>query len=346
MHNRDVLAPPPEVIARAAAWLVRMQEGKLTTEAELQLQAWRLENTEHERAWRAAMQLQEMMASVPGGLSQPVLSRQRLDRRQLLSIALLAAALPVTWTAYRQLPALTADYRTAKGEQRHLTLPDGSQLQLNTGSLVDVQFDAQQRLIRLHRGEIAIQTAPDNLTDNAINNLAHKRPFIVVTPVGNIRALGTRFAVRTLDADITQVEVYEHAVALKPAGIGIETRLDAGKKALFERKKNSLYGRSSPNRSGLGEWPDHCRQSTSGRFYCGFGALSFRCVALRPGGCRSAYFRRIPTQKSPTSFDCCCGYFAYPSFTHHRLLDHDYVAVKNIFIFCAYRCPLFISRPA
>lgn len=237
MHNRDVLAPPPEVIARAAAWLVRMQEGKLTTEAELQLQAWRLENTEHERAWRAAMQLQEMMASVPGGLSQPVLSRQRLDRRQLLSIALLAAALPVAWTAYRQLPALTADYRTATGEQRHLTLPDGSQLQLNTGSLVDVQFDAQQRLIRLHRGEIAIQTAPDNLTDNAINNLAHKRPFIVVTPVGNIRALGTRFAVRTLDADITQVEVYEHAVALKPAGIGIETRLDAGKKALFERKK-------------------------------------------------------------------------------------------------------------
>lgn len=237
MHNRDVLAPPPEVIARAAAWLVRMQEGKLTTEAELQLQAWRLENTEHERAWRTAMQLQEMMASVPGGLSQPVLSRQRLDRRQLLSIALLAAALPVTWTAYRQLPALTADYRTATGEQRHLTLPDGSQLQLNTGSLVDVQFDAQQRLIRLHRGEIAIQTAPDNLTDNAINNLTHKRPFIVVTPAGNIRALGTRFAVRTLDADITQVEVYEHAVALKPAGIGIETRLDAGKKALFERKK-------------------------------------------------------------------------------------------------------------
>lgn len=237
MHNRDVLAPPPEVIARAAAWLVQMQEGKLTTETELQLQAWRLENTEHERAWRAAMQLQEMMGSVPGGLSQSVLSRQRLDRRQLLSVALLAAALPATWMAYRQLPVLTADYRTATGEQRHLTLPDGSRLQLNTGSLVDVQFDAQQRLIRLHRGEIAIQTAPDNLTDNAINNLAHKRPFIVVTPVGKIRALGTRFAVRTVDADITQVEVYEHAIALKPAEIGIETRLDAGKKALFDRKK-------------------------------------------------------------------------------------------------------------
>lgn len=238
MHNRDVLAPPPEVIARAAAWVVQMQGGALTAEAEAQLQAWRLENAEHERAWRAAMQLKEMMGSVPGGLSQPVLGRQRLDRRQLLlSIAVLATALPVTLVAYRQLPVLTADYRTAIGEQRQITLPDGSQMQLNTGSLVDVQFDAQQRLIRLHRGEIAIQTAPDNFSDGFNNNLAHKRPFIVATPVGDIRALGTRFAVRTLDRDITQVEVYEHAVALKPAGLEIEARLDTGKKALFDRKK-------------------------------------------------------------------------------------------------------------
>lgn len=238
MHNRAVLVPPPEVIARAAAWLVQMQEGKLTAEAERQLQAWRLENAEHERAWRAAMQLQDMMGSVPSGLGQSVLGRQRLDRRQLLlSIAVIATALPMTWVAYRQLPMLTADYRTATGEQRQIILPDGSQLQLNTGSLVDVQFDAQQRLIRLHRGEIAIHTAPDNFIQK---NSTHKRPFMVATPVGYIRALGTRFAVRTLDRDITQVEVYEHAVALKPAGLEIETRLDAGKRAQFDRQKIHL----------------------------------------------------------------------------------------------------------
>lgn len=235
MHNRALLAPAPEVIARAAAWLVQMQEGKLTAEAELQLQAWRLASAEHERAWQAAMQLKDMMGRVPGGLGQSVLGRQRLDRRQLLlSIAVMATALPVTWVAYRQLPVLTADYRTATGEQRHITLPDGSQLQLNTGSLVDVQFDAQQRLIRLHRGEIAIQTAPDNFIQETST---HKRPFIVATPVGNIRALGTRFAVRTLDSDITQVEIYEHAVALKPTELGSEARLEAGKKAQFDRQK-------------------------------------------------------------------------------------------------------------
>lgn len=236
MHSRDVLAPAapaPQVIARAAAWMVQMQEGRLSAEDEAQLQAWRSENAEHERAWRAAMQLKEMMGSVPGGLSQPVLGRQRLDRRQLLlSIAALATALPVAWVAHRQWPAVVSDYRTATGEQQQITLPDGSQLQLNTASVVDIEFDAQQRLIRLHSGEIHISTAADNN--------ANKRPFIVATPAGNIRALGTRFAVRTLDSDSTQVDVYEHAVALKPAALATETRLEAGKKVIFARKKIHL----------------------------------------------------------------------------------------------------------
>ncbi|HSC69383.1 MAG TPA: FecR domain-containing protein [Cellvibrio sp.] len=233
MHSRDVLAPPPAVIARAADWLVRMQEGKLSADAAAQLQAWRDENPEHERAWRAAMQFKEMMGAVPADLGQPVLGRERLDRRQLLlSLALLATAVPASWVAYQQWPVLVADYRTAKGEQRRITLPDGSQLQLNTGSAVDVQFNEQQRLIRLQRGEIAIRTAPDNL-----GNGLYKRPFIVATPVGSIRALGTHFAVRALDSDSAQVEVYEHAVALKPAGGVLETRVEAGQKALFDRHK-------------------------------------------------------------------------------------------------------------
>lgn len=240
MHNSDVLAPPPEVINRAATWLVRMQEGALTPNDEQQLLTWRLEKPEHERAWQAAMQFKAMMERVPDELSQPVLGRQRLDRRQLLSIALMATALPLAWLAYRQLPVLTADYRTAKGEQRQISLPDGSHLQLNTGSLVSVQFDAQRRLIHLHRGEIAIQTKPDILTDDATGNSTHKRPFIVSTPAGNIRALGTRFAVRALDEDITQVAVYEHTVALKPAHTGIEVLLDSGKQALFNRQKIHL----------------------------------------------------------------------------------------------------------
>jgi len=236
MHRSHALNPtvPSQAIQQAAKWLVKIEGRKLTANEELHLQHWRQENEEHERAWQAAMQLKTMMGGLPAGLSKPVLGRTRMDRRQLLiSISALAAALPLAWEVHQQWPALNADYRTAKGEQQLFTLPDGSQLQLNTASLVDVRFDHRQRLLYLHQGEVFITTVPDNN--------ASKRPFIVSTPTGKIRALGTRFGVRLLDDGLSLVKVYEHAVAITPMdSIPIdpirETRLEAGQQALFNRQ--------------------------------------------------------------------------------------------------------------
>lgn len=227
MHSRDVLgAPPPDAIERAAAWLVQMQEGTLSAEQHRLLQAWRQESAEHERAWQAAIQVKVMFGSVPAGVGQKVLGRGPVARRQLLlSIAAMTALIPIGWLAHRQWPAMTADYRTATGEQQRVVLPDGGQLHINTASLVDVQFDSQQRLIYLHRGEIAITTASDK-----------NRPFLVQTPAGLVRALGTRFVVHRLERDITEVSVYEHAVAITPSNAKNEIRLEAGKKTTFDDK--------------------------------------------------------------------------------------------------------------
>src|SRR5690606_11580505 len=81
----------------------------------------------------------------------------------------------------------TADYRTATGEQRRSVLADGTQLQLNTASAVDVAYDANSRRLVLREGEILITTAPDPAG----------RPFFVQTPQGIVQALGTRFSVRS-----------------------------------------------------------------------------------------------------------------------------------------------------
>jgi transmembrane sensor len=45
-----------------------------------------------------------------------------------------------------------ADYRSAVGQRRDVTLADGTQLILNTDSAIDVRFDANERFIRLYRG--------------------------------------------------------------------------------------------------------------------------------------------------------------------------------------------------
>ncbi|WP_205936453.1 FecR domain-containing protein, partial [Pseudomonas viridiflava] len=44
---------------------------------------------------------------------------------------------------------------------RPVALSDGSQIQLNTASAVDVKFDVQQRLIRLLSGEILMTASAD-----------------------------------------------------------------------------------------------------------------------------------------------------------------------------------------
>lgn len=229
-----ISAPDHRIVAEAADWLVRLEEGALGQVEQQRLATWRGQSPEHERAWQAAMELKGLIDSVPDRLGASVLGRQRPDRRTLLkSLAVLMVAAPA-WMAYRRLPwqAWSADYRTAAGEQQPLTLPDGSRLLLNTATAVDVAFDATTRHLLLHQGEILVETAPDPA--------AIRRPFIVQTSQGRIRALGTRFTVRQAcggpDTRI-RVVVLDQAVAIRPAQVDGATCLEAGQQADFSRTR-------------------------------------------------------------------------------------------------------------
>lgn len=113
--------------------------------------------------------------------------------------------------------------RTATGEIRELTLPDGSRVVLSSATAIDVRFDARERRLVLRAGEILVQTAPQA-------GMAH-RPFRVQVEQGVVEALGTRFAVRHGET-ATRVAVFEHAVEVRPAGLqGDRVRLQAGQGA-------------------------------------------------------------------------------------------------------------------
>ncbi|MBC7212893.1 MAG: DUF4880 domain-containing protein, partial [Pseudomonas sp.] len=45
------------VLAKAAAWLLLMQEGPLTPAQQLELERWRRRDPDHERAWKRAERL-------------------------------------------------------------------------------------------------------------------------------------------------------------------------------------------------------------------------------------------------------------------------------------------------
>jgi len=102
-------------------------------------------------------------------------------------------------------------YVTGVGEQRNVTLADGSTVALNTGSVVEVAYSPARRDIRLLQGQ-------------ALFSVAHNaaRPFVVTAGDRTVTALGTRFDVR-LDGQSVKVVLVEGRVAVAPLHLrGVE----------------------------------------------------------------------------------------------------------------------------
>lgn len=215
----------PAALEAAAQWYVQFQDTTGDASLHAAWQHWLDARPEHRRAWARMQTLDQRLRGVPAELALPSLRGADKGRRAALkALTLLLIAGPAAWTAQRTLPwqSWTAQYRTQAGERSSIALSDGSQVQLNTATALDVDFSQQLRLLRLHRGEILIQTAAD----------AAQRPFIVNTGQGTMRALGTRFSVRT-DAETTRLSVIEHAVEVRTTDTSKPVRLEAGQQLVF-----------------------------------------------------------------------------------------------------------------
>ncbi|PAT34420.1 FecR domain-containing protein [Vandammella animalimorsus] len=226
----DAAAPPcPAAMEQAAQWFALLQSGQASAADRQRWQDWLAANAEHRRAWAYAeavgQDLAQLRASAhPPTLAEHLLSAQRrlARRRTLLGLALMAGSGSLGWALWRHtsLPqtvlAWQADERTATGQIRALTLPDGTRLWLNTASAVNLRYGPAERRVELLRGEVLIATAPDAAPAQAP---ARARPFVLDTPHGRLHALGTRFAARLLDDDAqTLASVSEGAVQLLAPG--------------------------------------------------------------------------------------------------------------------------------
>jgi len=227
--NRAAPGAPidPRILDEASDWLVQLHGGGLTDEARVAFQHWRQSDPEHERAWARAESLMNKLGGLPPSLAMPSLDRPPRNGRRttIAGMAALLATVPAGWAAWSvaRHEGWTADHRTAAGERRDLRLADGTRLTLNTATAIDVRFDARQRFIYLHAGEILVQTSPDTA--------AGHRPFRVGTAEGRMEALGTRFTVRQNEGS-TAVAVLEGAVRIEPRR-GVPAVLDAGRQASF-----------------------------------------------------------------------------------------------------------------
>ncbi|KKO64776.1 fec operon regulator FecR [Janthinobacterium sp. KBS0711] len=240
----------PSAARAAAQWLVRLHGGALTPDEQQAFQAWRASDPAHEAAWQRAELVCSTLASVPPALRQTADAAPQSPQRRavLYGLAGLIAAGPALWLASQSAPwqAWRAGIRTARGEIRHMALPDGTQLVLNTDTAIDVRFDDTARQVLLHAGEIHVATAHDRSMP--------ARPFLVRSSNGAVRALGTHFSVRhlgTVLAPRTQVSVSEGAVEIAPSQApDASRRIGAGRQGSFDDRAVSALTPLAPHAAG------------------------------------------------------------------------------------------------
>lgn len=136
----------------------------------------------------------------PAGSATPnadlLAPRRRRSHAALWGAAALTAAAAVVFLAlaWPRVPApagLKQNLVTAVGVLQRTELPDGSVVQVNTDSEVDVQYTATERRVRLVRGEAHFTVAKNP-----------NRPFIVSAGQVAVRAVGTAFNVRLRTAAV------------------------------------------------------------------------------------------------------------------------------------------------
>jgi len=227
-------APAHADLQQAAEWYACLRDGKASLREREAWQTWLAAAEAHAMAWQYVQDISnafEPARSLPNPREtarhlNAASDRIRSRRRALAGLGLfagggLAAALGwhQAWLP-AEVMALGADHRTATGEQRQLTLADGTQLWLNTASAVDIRFDVHERRIVVLSGEIFVATARD------------ARPLRVQTPQGEMRALGTRFNVH-LQRSATRLAVYAGAVEIRLAATGRTLVVPAGRQTSF-----------------------------------------------------------------------------------------------------------------
>ncbi|QJI39712.1 DUF4880 domain-containing protein [Pseudomonas sp. ADAK2] len=220
-------------LEQAAQWYVQLHDQQTGEQDRERWQAWLAQSGEHQQAWGYVERVGQRFATLQDDQQHAAgqvlrnTARSPISRRQTVkSLLILASGSLLGWGAWRQtslpdtLGRWTADLATGTGETRESLLSDGSRIWLNALSALNVRFDGAQRLLLLRCGEVLIDTAKDS-----------RRPFLVQTEQGQMRALGTRFSVRQ-EEQRTLLNVYEGAVEVRTVHGQVQI-VDAGQQLAF-----------------------------------------------------------------------------------------------------------------
>jgi transmembrane sensor len=235
-----------DIDEEAAAWIWRMDSAAVAVADRQAFDAWLRQDPRHRLAaaklsavWSALDGLteakrEEKIGAFAESAQLPLLHHPR--RRWMAAVAMLAAvAVGAVWLQRGGELQILA---TAVGQQRNVTLADGSIVALNTNTIVETDLQRNVREIYLRKGEAHFQVAHDR-----------SRPFLVHAGDAVVRAVGTAFEVRVLTdqhvdvvVDEGRVEVQTTAPAPSSPNPGTYPRPAAAVRALTAGERLSTAG--------------------------------------------------------------------------------------------------------
>ena len=217
--NASFPSPNHAAEEMAALWAARLDGSELSASDRTELNAWLAADPSHRALLSSYCQFsadleKPLAALVEAGAVQvpsftpppPVRSRWKLFTGSTIA-AMAAAIMFAIWIAQPQTEF--DQIATAIAQRQSVTLSDGTRVDLNAHTRIEVAISASERRVRLAAGEafFAVQKDP-------------ARPFIIETPAGSVRVTGTTFNVRTDEAAALEVTVLEGSVQVRTVEAG------------------------------------------------------------------------------------------------------------------------------
>jgi len=212
-----------DIDEEAAVWVWRMDSDTVSTANRDAFTSWLRRDSRHRQAyedltrvWTGLNGLAEAKREEKIATFTRTSAGARLAGRNASWTAAAAAiVMGVAVATWMRMGSELQTLATAVGQQRSVTLADGSVVSLNTNTIVETHLQSSVREIYLRKGEAHFQVAHDR-----------SRPFLVHAGDAVVRAVGTQFEVRLRSDQHVDVVVNEGRVevrseaAAEPAGPG------------------------------------------------------------------------------------------------------------------------------
>jgi len=203
----------------AIEWFVRLQDENCHENEWLLFSTWIAQSDAHAQAYEQAQTLWHSLDSLKS-LDVPNLDKARRKPPTPLQTATKVSALSllvaISGVVYYEQQLEFTPYSTAINQRRTITLDDGSQVDMNANTRIQVKLSLLQRKIHLEQGEALFNVGDEWL-----------RPFSVHVAQLKIKDIGTRFNVIQRKKSI-EISVLEGEVQLSDGGDINDVSIQAG----------------------------------------------------------------------------------------------------------------------